>query len=228
MLFLQILLSISATIAVYIGAKELYRRFPYPFMLPVLVGTIILILLLLLFQISFETYYTGGQWLEKLLGPAVVALAYPLYKQMQMLRNYFWPIVVSVFLGALVGMTSGLLLTKWGGFDAELVYSIVPKSVTAPIAMDMATTLGGIAPLAAVLVMVAGVGGSVLAPYCFTWFHIKNDVSKGVAIGSASHAIGTAKAIENSEQEGAASSVAMTLSAIIVSVMGPMLVFLFY
>ncbi|MCM3759580.1 LrgB family protein [Alkalihalobacillus oceani] len=228
MLFLQIFLSIFATVVVYIGAKALYRRFPYPFMLPVLVSTIVLIFLLLLFQISFETYYTGGQWLEKLLGPGVVALAYPLYKQMKLLRSYFWPIVISVFIGAVIGMTSGLLLTKWGGFEAELVYTMVPKSVTAPVAMDMATTLGGISPLAAVLVMVAGVGGSVFAPYCFRWFNIKNEVSKGVAIGSASHAIGTAKAIENSEREGAASSVAMTLSAIIVSVIGPMLVFLFY
>jgi putative effector of murein hydrolase len=144
-----------------------------------------------------------------------------------MLTRNFAAIIVSVSSGALVGIMSGLLLATWLGIEQELISSLIPKSVTTPVAMDIATTIGGIAPLSAVLVIVAGIGGVVLAPYVFRWCKIDKEMAKGIGTGSAAHAIGTAKALENSEKEGAASSVAMTLSAIIVSILGPLLVFLF-
>ncbi|KHF39680.1 LrgB family protein [Halalkalibacter okhensis] len=222
------LIFLLVTIGVYIGTKKLYTRYPYPFMLPLLISTIVLIILLLVFQIPYETYALGGKWLEMLLGPAVVALAYPLYRQLSMLKSNFIPIVTSVSIGAIIGIGSGLMLSKWAGLEQELIYSLVPKSVTTPVAMDIATTIGGIPPLSAVLVMVAGIGGVVLAPYLFKWCKIVQEIGKGIGTGSAAHAIGTAKALENSEKEGAASSVAMTLSAIIVSIIGPFIVFLFY
>ncbi|MCL7747857.1 LrgB family protein [Halalkalibacter alkaliphilus] len=216
------------TIGVYVGSKKLYKRYPYPYMLPLLISTIAMIIILLVFQIPYETYALGGKWLEMLLGPAVVALAYPLYRQLPMLKNNFIPIITSVSIGAIIGIASGLLLSKWMGLEKELIYSLVPKSVTTPVAMDIATTIGGIPPLSAVLVMVAGIGGVVTAPYLFKWCKIVHEIGKGIGTGSAAHAIGTAKALENSEKEGASSSVAMTLSAIIVSFIGPFIVFLFY
>ncbi|GAE25786.1 LrgA-associated membrane protein LrgB [Halalkalibacter wakoensis JCM 9140] len=222
------LMFILLTIAVYIASKALYRRFPFPYMLPLLISTIVMIVFLITFQIPYETYAIGGRWLELLLGPAVVALAYPLYQQLSMLKRHFIPIIVSVTVGAIVGIVSGILLARVAGISEELMYSIVPKSVTTPVAMDIATTIGGIPPLAAVLVMVAGIGGVVIAPYLFKWCKVVHEIGKGIGTGSAAHAIGTAKALENSEKEGAASSVAMTLSAIIVSIIGPFIVFLFY
>ncbi|NEU29994.1 LrgB family protein [bacterium LRH843] len=228
MMIVVSLAAISVTVLVYLFSRAFYQKYSYPFTLPLLIATIILISLLLLFQIPYETYYIGGQWLEKLLGPAVVALAYPLYRQFDMLKRHFKAIIVGVGTGAVVGISSGLFLLKWIGFDQTVVFSLVPKSVTTPVAMDVATTLGGIGALAAINVMVAGIFGVVLGPYFFKWFNITSELSKGIATGSASHAIGTAKALENSEAEGAASSVAMTLSAIIVSIIAPILVFLFY
>ncbi|MDT8859340.1 LrgB family protein [Alkalihalobacillus sp. MEB130] len=219
---------IMVTIGIYLASKVLYKRYPFPYMLPLLTSTIVLIIVLVVFQIPYETYSLGGRWLEMLLGPAVVALALPLYKQFSMLKQNFAPIMISVTTGAIVGIVSGLMMAKWLGIEKELVYSIVPKSVTTPVAMDIATTLGGIAPIAAILVMVAGVGGIVMAPYLFKLCKIDHAIGKGLGTGSGAHAIGTAKAIENSEKEGAASSVAMTLSAIIVSFIGPFIVFLFY
>ncbi|WP_216831840.1 LrgB family protein [Alkalihalobacterium elongatum] len=226
--FLTALFFIGLTVGVYIGARMFYQKFPYPFTLPLVIGTIIMIIILLVFKIPYDTYSLGGEWIEKLLGPAVVALAYPLYKQMSMLKKYFMSIVTGVFVGAVIGIVSGLLLAKWLGVEEMLIYSLIPKSVTTPVAMDVAKTLGGAPPLAAIFVMVAGIGGVMLAPYLFKWFKINHYIGKGIGTGSASHAIGTAKALENSEEEGAASSVAMTLSAIVVSVIGPMLVFLLY
>lgn len=225
---LTTIISLIITILIYLAAKAFYRKFSFPFTLPLLIATIVLIALLLVFRIPYETYYTGGQWLEKLLGPAVVALAYPLYRQINILKRYFTAITVSVGAGAIVGIVSGIMLAKWVGIEQTLISSLVPKSVTIPVAMDIAVTIGGIGPLAAVLVTVAGIGGVVLSSFIFKWCRITNEIGKGMGRGSASHAIGTAKALESSEREGAASTVAMTLSAIIVSVVGPMLVFLLY
>lgn len=208
-------------------SKKLHKKFPHPFTLPLLVGTIWLIAILMVFQIPYEMYMLGGKWIEYLLGPAVVALAYPLYKQWAMLKKYFFSIISGVVVGAIIGVISGIHLSKFLGIEDTLIYALIPKSVTTPVAMDIAQSLGGAPPLAAIFVMVAGIGGVVFAPYLFKWFKINHFLGKGIGTGSASHAIGTARALENSEQEGAASSVAMTLSAIVVSIIGPMLVFLF-
>ncbi|ARK31771.1 LrgB family protein [Halalkalibacter krulwichiae] len=220
-------IAILITVLVYIGSRAFYRRFSYPFTLPLLVGTIILITIMLLLEIPYETYYIGGRWLELLLGPAVVALAYPLYRQLDLLKKYFFPIVISVSVGAIVGIISGLMLARIVGVQEEFIFSLVPKSVTTPVAMDVALIMGGIPPLAAVLVMVAGIGGVVMAPYIYKWIKVKDEIGRGIGTGCASHAIGTAKALESSEKEGATSSVAMTLSAVIVSLIGPMIVYLF-
>ncbi|GAE34200.1 LrgB family protein [Halalkalibacter akibai] len=219
---------ILLTILMYLGAKKLYERFPFPFTLPILVSTFCMVIILVLAGIPYETYYSGGRWIELLLGPAVVALAYPLYRQMKMLKEHLYSIIISVSVGAMVGMLSGLLLAMMLGIDKELIFSLIPKSVTTPVAMDVALAIGGIPPLAAVFVMVAGIGGAVLSPYVYKWFKIKNEIGKAIGIGCASHAIGTAKVLENSESQGAASSIAMTISAVIVSIIGPVLVIIFY
>jgi predicted murein hydrolase (TIGR00659 family) len=222
------LIALLSTILLYLGARALYQRYPAPFTLPILVSTFLMVTILLGFGISYETYYSGGRWIELLLGPAVVALAYPLYRQLEMLKTYFYPIVLSVMIGAIVGIVSGLLLAKLFGIERKLVFSIMPKSVTTPVAMDIAQAIGGIPSLAAVMVMVAGIGGVVFSPYIYRWFNIKEDIGKAVGLGCASHAIGTAKALEANEKQGASSSVAMTISAIVVSIIGPILVYLFY
>ncbi|MFB4163082.1 LrgB family protein [Alteribacillus sp. JSM 102045] len=222
------ILGAAGTVGVYIGARKFYQRFSHPITLPIVTGTIVIIAVLLGTGISYETYMLGGQWIEHLLGPAVVALAYPLYKQREMLKTYFLPLIISVTIGAFTGVLSGYYLSRLAGVEQEFIASVLPKSVTTPVAMEVAASIGGPPPLAAVFVMVAGIGGVVVAPYLFKWFRINHVLAKGIGIGNASHAIGTAKALENSEKEGAASSVAMTLSAIIVSIIIPVLALLLF
>ncbi|MGO4890069.1 LrgB family protein [Anaerobacillus sp. MEB173] len=220
------LITIIVTLVIYHFSKKLYMRFQSPFLLPLLVGTIAIILLLVVLDISYETYMTGGQWIEKLLGPAVVALAYPLYKQWTLLKKYFIPIIAGVTVGAVIGVTSGFTFSVWMGIEELTVYSLVPKSVTTPVAMDIAHSLGGAPPLASVFVMIAGIGGVVFGPTLLKWCRIHHFLGKGIGFGSASHAIGTSKALEDGEKEGAISSIAMTLSAIVVSIIGPVIVLL--
>jgi len=165
----------------------------------------------------------GGEWIDKLLGPAVVALAYPLYTQREIIKQIATPMIIGIFIGALVGITTGILFTKLVGFEDAIIYSLSPKSVTTPVAMDIASSIGGIPPLAVVFVMIAGIGGGVMSSSVFKWTKVNNYIGRGVGIGSASHAIGTAKAMENSELEGSVATVAMVLSAIFVSILAPII-----
>ncbi|MFD2705349.1 LrgB family protein [Salibacterium lacus] len=220
--------AVAGTVAVYQGTRWFYRRFPYPITLPIVTGTITIVLFLLVMDISYSTYMSGGQWIEKLLGPAVVALALPLYKQRETVKKYAFPLTAGITAGALAGVLSGYVPARWLGLDDELIATVLPKSVTTPVAMDIAQTTGGIPAVAAVFVMVAGIGGVVSASYVFAFTGISQSLAKGISFGAASHAIGTAKALENSELEGTAGSVAMTLSALLLSFITPLLTAIFF
>ncbi|MGW5888013.1 LrgB family protein [Priestia aryabhattai] len=206
---------------------KVYVRFSYPILIPVLTTTIFVILLLLAFHVSYDQYMIGGKWINSLLGPAVVALAYPLYKQREMLVKYSVPIIGGVFVGLFAGMISGLVFAEVFGVDRSLILSIIPKSITTPVAIQIATGLGGVPSMTVVFVMIAGFSGVILGPLLLKWIRIKSSLGKGIALGSASHALGTSKAFEYGELTVSMSSVSMTLSAVLGSVFGPIVVWLF-
>jgi len=216
--------AIVGTIIVYLLATWVYKRVYTPLLLPVFVATVLIVVFLLTFNISYETYMIGAEWINYFLGPAVVALAYPLYQHRGTLKRLAIPILAGTLVGAVVGIVSGLLLTKWLGFEEELIYSLIPKSVTTPVAMDISNSLNGIAPLAVVFVMIAGISGAMFSKTIFRIFRMDNPIGRGIGLGSASHAIGTTKALESSELEGSISTVAMILSAVFVSFVTPYLV----
>src|SRR5699024_7420550 len=144
---------------IYGGANAFHRVFPNPFTLPILTATIVIICLLLAFEIPYETYYVGAQWIDQLLGPAVVALAYPLYKHCNTLKKYMIQIGVGVVVCVVIGECSGVLLANWAGFRDIVIFLVTSKSVTTPIAMDIAREFGGARSLAALFVMIAGISG---------------------------------------------------------------------
>ncbi|MFP3666018.1 LrgB family protein [Priestia sp. SIMBA_032] len=218
---------ILATVALYLVMAKVYVRFSYPILIPVLTTTIFVILLLLAFHVSYDEYMIGGKWINSLLGPAVVALAYPLYKQREMLVKYSVPIIGGVFVGLFAGMISGLVFAEVFGVDRSLILSIIPKSITTPVAIQIATGLGGVPSMTVVFVMIAGFSGVILGPILLKWIRIKSSLGKGIALGSASHALGTSKAFEYGELTVSMSSVSMTLSAVLGSVFGPIVVWLF-
>lgn len=218
---------IVATVALYLVMAKVYVRFSYPILIPVLTTTVFVILLLLAFHISYDEYMIGGKWINSLLGPAVVALAYPLYKQREMLVKYSVPIIGGVFVGLFAGMISGLVFAEVFGVDRSLILSIIPKSITTPVAIQIATGLGGVPSMTVVFVMIAGFSGVILGPLLLKWIRIKSSLGKGIALGSASHALGTSKAFEYGELTVSMSSVSMTLSAVLGSVFGPIVVWLF-
>ncbi|RDW22455.1 hypothetical protein CWR48_01745 [Oceanobacillus arenosus] len=215
------LIAIIGTIIIYILSAKLHDRFAKPFTIPMLISTICIVIILLILNIPYATYMTGGRWVNEFLGPAVVSLAYPLYMQRHTIKKLFIPILSGIIAGAVIGVLSGVLLTKWTGFSDEIIATISTKSVTTPVSMAITKSIGGIRPLAAILVMIAGISGAVLNELIFKLFHIDHYIAKGIALGSASHAIGTATSMEKSLIQGSVSSIAMVISAITVSIITP-------
>ncbi|MBT2215727.1 LrgB family protein [Virgibacillus dakarensis] len=220
------LAAIGGTLLMYLAAVKVHQHVDFTFTLPVIIATFMIVVVLLTFHIPYDTYMIGGEWINKLLGPAVVALAYPLYQQRTILKDLIIPVFSGTMVGAVVGVSTGILLAKWAGFNDLIIYSLSPKSITTPVAMAVADSTGGITPLAAVFVMIAGIGGVMVSTIILRFLKINHYLGRGVGMGCASHAIGTAVAMEHNQLEGSISTVAMVVSAVVVSIITPGLIVL--
>lgn len=219
---------ILLTVGSYFIMNKIYQRYAYAFLIPALTATTFIIIILSIFHISYESYMTGGQWINAFLGPSVVALAYPLYKQRHFLMQNLSAILGSVVVGAISGMASIGLFAKMFGVQDSLILSLIPKSITTPVAIEIAKGLGGNASMTIVGVMMAGIFGAVAAPAILKFTRVDSPMGRGIALGSASHALGTSKAAEYSELTFSMSSVTMTLCAIIGSFLGPIVVWVLH
>ncbi|MFS0822359.1 LrgB family protein [Bacillus sp. 1P02SD] len=222
--FVLTIASIVCTIVIFLMMTRLYKRVTHPLLVPIATTTFVILIFLLIFSIPYKTYMMGGKWIDELLGPAVVALAYPLYQNRKSLKEFFMPIIIGVFVGSTTGIATGLYFSKIVGVDPTIILSISPKSVTTPVAMDIASVTGGIPALAAVYVMIAGISGAMFGPILLKWVKVDHFVGVGLGFGTASHGIGTSRALEIGTNEGAISSIAMILSAVYTSIILPMLV----
>lgn len=182
---------------------------------PLLIAIAFAIIILKLFNIQLEDFQQGGDIISMFLAPATVALALSVYRQMKILKKYFVPLIVGCFAGCITSIGSIYFLCRLFKLDEKILVSMLSKSVTTPIAMEITNQLGGIAPITVAAVIVTGILGAVLAPTLIKVFRVNDSVASGVAIGASSHAVGTSKAIEIGEIEGAMSGVSLVVSGII-------------
>ena len=171
------------------------------------------------FDIPYERYAQGGDFIKLMLGPVTAVLALNIYNQRSILKQYFIPVLVGCTVGSLTSMGSVLLLCRLLQTERFLTASLLPKSVTTAIAIGIAESQGGVGGIAAAAVMVAGLTGAVLAPKLSKLFRVTDPVAEGLAIGSCSHALGTAKAMEIGQVQGAMSSIAICVCGILTSVL---------
>ncbi|CAO96343.1 CidB/LrgB family autolysis modulator [Erwinia tasmaniensis] len=213
--------SLPLTVLVFLAARRLAASVRISVCNPLLIAVAVIIPLLLLLQMPYTRYFQGSAWLNQLLQPAVVALALPLYEQMHQIRARWKSIISICFIGSLTAMISGTAIALWLGATPQIAATLLPKSVTTPIAMAVSATLGGIPAISAVCVLIAGVLGAVFGHMLLNLLRIRSKSARGLAIGSASHALGTARAAEVDYQEGAFSSLALVLCGIITSLLAP-------
>lgn len=221
------LVIIVSTILLFLVLQKLYDKVHNPFFLPLLTTTLITVIILIVFHIPYSTYMEGGKWIQQMLGPAVVALAYPLYNQRELIFKYKYSILSSLVVAMLSGLISVYIFLKLFRSSDSFILTALPKSLTTPIAMQISETVGGIPPLTAVLVMVAGFTGAILGPLLFKIAHIDTAISRGVAMGSASHGVGISKLKEYGEEALSIGSLSMGLSAVLGAFICPVFALLF-
>lgn len=215
--------SLPLTLIVFFAARKLGTRFKMPLLNPLLISMIVIIPFLMLTGIPYEHYFKGSEVLNELLQPAVVALAYPLYEQLHQIRARWKSIITICFIGSAVAMITGTAVALMMGASPQIAASIMPKSVTTPIAMAVSGSIGGIPAISAVCVIYVGILGAVFGHTLLNLMRITTKASRGLSMGTASHALGTARCAEIDYQEGAFSSLALVICGIITSLIAPFL-----
>ncbi len=193
----------------------LKKKFKSPLLNPLLISIIITIAVLLILDIDYSKYYEGAKYISYLLTPATVCLAIPLYEQVELLKHNFKAIITGILSGVVTSLCTILALAIVFRFSHEEYVTFLPKSITTAIGMGVSEELGGYVPITAAVIIITGVTGNIFAELIFRLLRIHEPVAKGIALGSASHAIGTAKAMEIGEIEGAMSSLSIVVSGII-------------
>ena len=221
------LFGLTATLAVYVLAHGLYvARGHAPWANPVLGSVLVLTTLLWASGTAYPTYFSGAQFIHVLLGPAVVALGWPLWQRRRELAARWWPLLAAALAGGTAAAGSALALGWARGLPPEVLRSLAPKSVTAPVAMGIAESLGGIPALAAVMAVITGMVGALSAARLFGWMGLGTTPlawqAHGFALGTASHGIGAARAIQVHADAGAYAGLALGLQAVLASVLMPL------
>ncbi|MEO8936059.1 MAG: LrgB family protein [Burkholderiaceae bacterium] len=216
------LLWLTLTLVAYLFAFMLYRRSRLnPLVNPVAIAVCLLLAVLLGTHTTYQTYFDGAQFVHFLLGPATVALAIPLYEQWGKLRSHWVALVVALLVGLLVASTSAVLIAHLLGASPRTLASLVPKSITTPVAMSLSEKLGGIPSLTAVCVVITGIVGSALARFVLNAMRIPSHAVRGFALGLSAHGQGVARAFQVSAEMGAFAGLGMGLSALTAALLLP-------
>ena len=224
----QPLLWLTLTVGVYWLCQQLYQRArELPLLNPVLVSVIVLVLLLMATDTPYHQYFDGAQFISFLLGPATVALAVPLASQAAALKRLWLPITVALTVGSLTAILTAFGIGWALGLKGQMLLSMLPKSVTTPIAMGISDEIGGSPSLTAVFVILTGIVGAAVGIPLLRTLGLRDPVAKGFALGVGSHGIGTARAFEHSERAGAFSGLAMGLNGALTALVVPLIVWLF-
>jgi predicted murein hydrolase (TIGR00659 family) len=223
------LFGLTATLVVYVIVHAFYLRVDQaPWANPVLWTVVVLATLLHLSRTPYPTYFAGAQFIHFLLGPAVVALAWPLWQRREELKRRWRAVLVAALAGGVAAATSAVALGAALGLPPEVLRSLAPKSVTAPVAMGIAEQIGGIPALAAVFAVLTGLAGAVSGKYLFDALRIAPMQARGFALGTASHGIGAARALQVHPDAGAYAGLALGVQVVLAALLLPLFLRLFF
>lgn len=217
------LFGILLTLVAFETGVLISKKFKYSFLNPLLIGNILIVGFLLITGISLESYNVGGDYLSVMLSPATVVLAVPLYRQISKLKQFWKPILAGIFAGSLTSLACVIVVSKLIGLSDTLMLSLLPKSITIPMGSVVSAQIGGIPSVTIIAITVTGITGAVAAPAVCRFCRIKHKVAQGIAIGTASHALGTTKAMELGEVQGAMSSLSIGISGVFTAIAAPII-----
>lgn len=212
---------VALSLLAYIAGIMLKKKFKLSILNPLLVSIVLVILFLAMFRIDYESYNQGGKYISYFLTPATVCLAIPLYQQIDLLKENFKAITIGILTGVVTSLVSILALSVIFKLSHELYVTLLPKSITTAIGIAVSEELGGIKTITVAVIVLTGITGNVIGEGICKLFKIKNPISVGLAFGTSSHAIGTTKALELGEAQGAMSSLSIAVSGLLTVVLAP-------
>ena len=212
---------LAITFGFYFLSKVLPNKTGWLILHPILLAIAFMICFLQCADVAYETDSEAGSLVEFWLKPAVVALGVPLYLQLKMIKKQLMPIIISQLAGCVVGLVAVSLIAKLMGGSPEVIMSLAPKSVTTPIAMEVSDSVGGIPSLTAAVVIVVGLFGAICGFKVLQVGHVGSPIAQGLSMGTASHAVGTSRAMEVSGKYGAYASLGLTLNGILTALLAP-------
>ncbi|MGL5715597.1 MAG: LrgB family protein [Paraclostridium sp.] len=214
---------IITTILFFNLGLYLNKKTKSPIANPLLISIVGIIILLKVLNIPYESYKIGADSINFFLGPVTILLAIPLYKQFNLFKKHIFEILVGIVCGVLTSFISIIAIGALTNADITIINSLVPKSITTPMGISLSNTINGIESITVVSIILTGITGSILAPIVFKLGKIKHPVSKGISLGTSAHALGTSKAIELGEVEGAMSGLSIGISGIITVILIPII-----
>lgn len=218
---------LAFVLGVYLASLYLYRKTKLSFLHPVLISIGVIILILESLNISYTTFKQGSRLIDFMLGPSVVSLGVLLFEHYEHIRKNAIAIITAVFVGSFIGIVSVMAIAMALGADSSVIASLQPKSVTTPIAIDLAAKNGGNVSITAIVVVVVGVFGGITGPFILDKLGISSKLARGLALGSAAHGLGTARAMELGAIEGAISGLAIGLMGFATAILIPLINLLF-
>ncbi len=205
----------AISLITYFVGMELKKKLKHSLLNPLLLSIVFTIIFLLVSKVSYDTYYEGAKYISYLLTPATVCLAIPLYEQFEVLKNNWKAITIGVTAGGLTSLVTILVMAILFHFSHQEYVTFLPKSITTAIGMSLSEEQGGYVSITVAVIIVTGILGNVMGDFILKICNITEPIAKGIALGTASHAIGTAKAMELGEVEGALSSLSIVVAGIL-------------
>ena len=216
---------LTLTIGSYIIGDYVYKKTGlFPLLNPVAITIVIISSILIFFDVPYKKFFAGAQFIHFLLGPVTVSLAIPIYKKRNLIKSYLIPIIFALLIGCSFAILSTYFLANILISDSQLLLSLLPRNVTAPIAMGISEIIGGIPSITAIITIITGIVGASFGSFILDMLRIKNMQARGFGIGLASHGIGTARAMSKDNNAGVFAALAMSLSGITTSLLVPIFV----
>lgn len=202
------------SLGAYIAGVQLKKKFGWAILNPLLVSVVLVSACLLIFHIDYQTYNSSAKYISYLLTPSTVCLAIPLYKQLELLKKNFAAVIIAIFSGVAASAVSIFAMCMIFGLGHQHYVTLLPKSITTAIGMGVSEEAGGIVTITVMCIIITGILGNIIAEAVFKLLHLDNPIARGLALGTSAHAIGTAKALELGEIEGAMSSLAIAVAGL--------------
>lgn len=214
------------TLIAYVLVKKLYKKYPYMLLSPALFVPFLMIVFMMSFQVSYETYMEKSQWIMWMLGPATVAFAIPIYEYRQVIRSHLISMSLGIILGMVSGVVSAFYLAQFFSFNQETTYSLMARSISTPFAMELTQNIGGSVELVILFTMITGIAGVAIGDVVLAGLKLHSKFAQGAALGNSAHGFGTSKAFIRHKEEGVVACLSMVLAGVFMVLLGPQIIHL--